>query len=757
MNHKASNITLTRKAPFVRPRYLLAAVGMLLAVVSIRYAWGSTDQPMGAFLGWAALAIAGVMMVRVCGANRRLTKALELQTSDLLQANANLRAEIDERRQAELALMRYKAHLEIQVKAGTCELQKEVLDHRQVRDMLSEYRLALEASDEMVTVLDRQYIFRMVNDAYLKRRQTARAKIIGTSIVDAIGEDAFHAIKPHLDACFQGEAVEYEMVKESKSMGRRHLLVRYYPARSDSGRVDRVVSVIKDITAVKRAEEDRERLFSLSIDPICVVDFNGYFKDLNSAWTRILGWSKEELLSIPWFSFVHPDDAAGTEAMGRDLVAGQSVKDFRNRYVGKDGRTCWIEWNAIPDRAEGLFYAVARDVTEQIKTQEKIKLNEERLQSLLKLSQMSGVSDQKIRAYALEEIVRLTRSKAGYLHFVNEESQSLGLVAWSKDVQKNCTVETAHHYPLDKAGVWADCVRLRRPVIHNDFAKASHKKGMPAGHFPIHRHMSVPVMDNGRIVAVAGVGNKETDYNESDINQLTLFMTSMWSIIKQKRAHQILKKYSMEDGLTGLANRRRLDAALENEWLRAMREQKPLALVMMDIDYFKDFNDIYGHQAGDDCLKKVAACLQKNVHRAGDLVARYGGEEFVVVLPNTDLAGGREVAEIMHRTVRDMKLRHKGACGRGYLTISAGVASGIPRRGQKASALLEKADQALYRAKWAGRDCVKYDAGSTEAPAGQLYRIRAANLGQPPHCLMDKSRRPARVGFGALESFPTNL
>jgi diguanylate cyclase (GGDEF)-like protein/PAS domain S-box-containing protein len=479
--------------------------------------------------------------------------------------------------------------------------------------------------------------------------------------------------------------------------------------RSASGSVNRVVSVIKDITAIKRAEQDRERVFSLSIDPICVADFNGYFRDLNSAWTKILGWSKEELLSIPWFSFVHPDDGAVTETIGKKLRDGEAVKDFRNRYVGKDGRTHWLEWNAIPDVEEGLVYAVARDVTEQIKTQETIKLNEERLQSLLKLSQMSSVSDEKIRSFALEEIVRLTRSKAGYLHFVNEENGSLELVAWSRGVRQVCRAEKQRHYPLENAGVWADSVRLRRPVIHNDFERVPNKKGMPEGHFPIRRHMSVPVMDNGRIVAVAGVGNKDTEYDESDVNQLTLFMTSMWSIIKQKRAQQILKKYSMEDGLTGLANRRRFDMALEIEWQRALREQQPLAIIMMDIDYFKMFNDIYGHQAGDDCLKKVAACLRKNVHRAGDLVARYGGEEFVVVLPNTDIEGGREVAEAMHRSVRALKMRHQGAPGRDNLTISAGVAAAIPCRGQNAAELLKQADKALYRAKNAGRDNVKLD------------------------------------------------
>ena len=268
MSRKALNITMTRNTAFARHRHLVAAAGLAfaIAVVAVHSAWRGADKPAETFFALAALAalliIVGLGIFRLWAANRTLSKALDLQTTDLLQANANLRAEIDERRQAELALMRYKSHLEIQIKASTCELQKEVMDHRQAREMLSEYHLALEASDEMVTVLDRHYIFRMVNDAYLKRRRTARANIIGTPIVNAIGEDAFHAIKPHLDACFQGEAVEYEMVRENETMGKRHLLVRYYPARSTSGRVNRVVSVIKDITAVKRAEEDRERLFS---------------------------------------------------------------------------------------------------------------------------------------------------------------------------------------------------------------------------------------------------------------------------------------------------------------------------------------------------------------------------------------------------------------------------------------------------------------------------------------------------------------
>lgn len=281
----------------VRSSAIFGFVGVLcvIALLTFRFIQNTSGGPVWVIYALGGLAatlvITGTLAFRLWRSRRVLGKALDLQTSDLMRANATLREEVSERRQAELALMRYKSHLEIQVKAGTCELERSVADHRQAKDTLSEYHMALEASDDMVTVLDRRYVFRMVNDAFLKQCHTQRDNIIGMPIGAAIGADAFHAIKPHLDACFQGESVEYEMEQESETAGKRYLLVRYYPARSSSGHVNRVVSVIKDITAVKRAEKDRERVFSLSMDPICVADFNGYFKDINSAWTRILGWS----------------------------------------------------------------------------------------------------------------------------------------------------------------------------------------------------------------------------------------------------------------------------------------------------------------------------------------------------------------------------------------------------------------------------------------------------------------------------------
>lgn len=171
-----------------------------------------------------------------------------------------------------------------------------------------------------------------------------------------------------------------------------------------------------------------------------------------------------------------------------------------------------------------------------------LKLNEERLISLLKMTQLKGLSEKDYIDYTLEECVRLTNSKVGYLHFINENQNSLSLYTWSKGVLKHCSAEKTPHYPIEDAGIWADCFREKNPVIHNDYPNYPHKKGYPEGHFPVKRHMSVPVFDGVDVVSIVGVGNKEDPYNDSDTRQLYLFMDKMWRIIKQNRNDELLKK-----------------------------------------------------------------------------------------------------------------------------------------------------------------------------------------------------------------------
>jgi len=171
-------------------------------------------------------------------------------------------------------------------------------------------------------------------------------------------------------------------------------------------------------------------------------------------------------------------------------------------------------------------------------------------------------------------------------------------------------------------------------------------------------------------------------------------------------AIETLHRISTQDGLTGVANRRHFDETLAQEWRRAARSRSPLSLLMLDIDYFKAFNDAAGHQAGDDCLRRVAQALLENLHRAADMVSRYGGEEFAILLPETDGDNARGVAETIRERIESLAIQHPNA-PLGHVTVSIGLASAIPPRdGTNAGEFIRCADAALYDAKRAGRNRV---------------------------------------------------
>ena len=186
-------------------------------------------------------------------------------------------------------------------------------------------------------------------------------------------------------------------------------------------------------------------------------------------------------------------------------------------------------------------------------------------------------------------------------------------------------------------------------------------------------------------------------------------VANQMTIVRQRR---LLEKQALLDGLTEIPNRRCFLKTLDAEWRRCTRKQQPLSLGIADVDYFKEYNDRYGHPAGDRVLKQVADTLMKGIRRPGDLVARYGGEEFALLLTETGEKGAQGVAENLRRSIRNLDIPH----GEAPLTISIGICTMFPEPGSDPAHLLHMADKALYRAKADGRNrvCARFTADLTE-------------------------------------------
>ena len=213
-------------------------------------------------------------------------------------------------------------------------------------------------------------------------------------------------------------------------------------------------------------------------------------------------------------------------------------------------------------------------------------------------------------------------------------------------------------------------------------------------------------------VLARGIMAGGDDFLYKPVSEIVLLakVRSMLRIVTMQQeihaAHRELKEISRLDGLTLIPNRRAFDEALETEWKRCIRNETPLSIIIGDVDFFKQFNDIYSHQTGDACLKAIASALNESLFRVEDMVARYGGEEFAAILPGTDATGAYAVAERMRRSARELAIPHRKGVG-GLISCSFGIATIQPSNDHTPLQLLRTADAGLYAAKHAGRNQIK--------------------------------------------------
>ncbi|MGK7958506.1 MAG: diguanylate cyclase, partial [Crocosphaera sp.] len=323
-----------------------------------------------------------------------------------------------------------------------------------------------------------------------------------------------------------------------------------------------------------------------------------------------------------------------------------------------------------------------------------------------------------------------------FFTFADVDAWQQGKVEAIADVQKN-PEQTSNMMALDS--LFDVKAKVIVPICQRDNqAQPSH----PLSHSNHHPHPNTPQALWGLIIVHQCSGSRQ--WTTSELGFLSLLSTQLIISIQQdhfyQHLHQInqrLEEIAFQDRLTQIPNRHYFEHYFDKEWRRMAREKQPLSIILCDVDFFKAYNDTFGHPQGDRCLQEIAHSLKYSLHRPGDIVARYGGEEFIIILPNTNPSGAVHVAQQMSAAIKRLKLPSATQKVSEYVTISLGVAGVIPSQEMSAKDLLNEADQALYEAKKNGRDQVFFRGQKEGKTSTELKRRQTPSITIP---LLDNLR-----------------
>jgi diguanylate cyclase (GGDEF)-like protein/PAS domain S-box-containing protein len=486
-----------------------------------------------------------------------------------------------------------------------------------------------------------------------------------------------------------------------------------------------------DITKRKQAEEslrqseERYRyLFNSGNDAIFVHGFTSAgiptrYTEVNDIACQILGYTREELLQLSPLDIHAPEKAGEVPAIVEKLFAKKHHL-FEMVMQTKEGRKIPIEVNAhlFELNRQPTVLWIVRDISERKHTLERLRKQflrerlmgriQRRIRQSLDLTEILNTTVTEVRQFLQTDRVVIYRFEPDWSGVVIVESvdlgwtPTLGRILFDACLAKETLIQS---YRRGRIQALEDIYALSLPKCYVDFL----------AQFQVRANLVVPILQGDKLwgLLIAHHCAQKRQWLSWEIELLKQLAIQVGIAIQQaelyqqlEAANQELKRLATLDGLTQLANRRRFDEYLEQEWWRLAREQQPLSLILCDIDFFKRYNDTYGHQAGDECLKQVAVALQRSVKRPADVVARYGGEEFAVILPHTADTGALCLAELIREEVRNLSLTHAGSNVSSHITLSLGVAGMIPQLDATFADLVAAADAALYEAKASGRDRV---------------------------------------------------
>jgi len=357
-----------------------------------------------------------------------------------------------------------------------------------------------------------------------------------------------------------GYSFEYPVNLKKKDGTLINALITTVARKDAAGTIIGFQGSIRDITEKKAARDRIDELLRLKEEQLRIINTSPAIAFLWRAeehWPvetvseniSQFGYSVEDFISgrVIFSSIIHPEDL-GRVSAEVEHNSTHHIDEFRQIYriFGKDGSVHWIDdFTHIRRDKEGAithYEGIVLDITERRRAEEALALEKQRMESLLSLAQKGHLAEREIISVVVEDAIRLTGSTIGYLATINEDESIMTMQYWSKTAHESCKVVSKPIvYPLEKTGLWGEAVRQRKPIITNDYAAESpFKRGTPEGHVPLVRHMNVPIFEGEHIVAVAGVGNKRTEYNEGDVRQLQLLMQGWWQIVIRRQAEERL-------------------------------------------------------------------------------------------------------------------------------------------------------------------------------------------------------------------------
>ena len=315
--------------------------------------------------------------------------------------------------------------------------------------------------------------------------------------------------------------------------------------------VDRDITARKDIEKALRTSEQRYFQATTTLrDAFVILNDMGQVIEWNPAAETIFGYSREEMLGRDVHEVLTPERyrVAYRQAWPRFRETGQGAaisKMLELIALRRDGREFPIELSLSAYQQESAWQAVGlvRDITERKKAEIRQHVEASRARALLELPRAAeALSEADFMQHGQALAENLTGSKVAFIHFVNDDEETIELVAWSPRTLERCTAVFDRHYPVSQAGIWANALRERHPVVFNDYANTPDLRGLPEGHIPLQRLVSVPVIENGKVTMLTGVGNKESDYDGFDVETIQLISNDVWRIVQRRRAESQLRK-----------------------------------------------------------------------------------------------------------------------------------------------------------------------------------------------------------------------